>query len=93
MSTQPPEGLAQMQLALEAEAAYQPRYVAYARAHGRSPEVQAAQDRVEHPGGCMVGYILWIGDRWREYRSAAGWRPGAPADHAGFDAWLEARTT
>lgn len=38
---------------------WNPRYIAYAEAHGRSPEEQLAADRVAYPGGCMAGFILW----------------------------------
>lgn len=39
---------------------WNPRYVAYAKAHGRTPEAQIEQDREDWPGGCMVGFSQWI---------------------------------
>ena len=46
---------------------WNPRYVCYAKAHGRTPEEQMAHDKVEHPGGCMCGFILWLGAKWDEW--------------------------
>ena len=53
-------------------------------------------------GGCMTGFILWIGERWREWklaqspeRQAAAKRDGDwllhTEDHASFDAMLAGR--
>lgn len=48
---------------------YQPRYMAYARAQGRSPEAQLAHDEAEWPGGRMCGFVLWISEKWREFEA------------------------
>lgn len=70
---------------------YQPRYVAYARAHGLSPDAMLERDQEAWPGGCMAGFMLWIQERWREWASQ---RPGGMPDikteehHRDFDAWL-----
>lgn len=37
-----------------------PRYLQYARAHGRSGEEQLAHDKEAWPGGAMCGFILWM---------------------------------
>lgn len=69
------------------------RYVVYARAHGQTPEQMGSSDVQLWPGGRMTGYIVWIEERWSEYRALRGWirqYPLSPADHAAFDAWLEA---
>ena len=39
---------------------YNPRFIAYAEAHGRTPEEQIAADRVEYPCSCMAGFISWM---------------------------------
>ena len=39
---------------------WNPRYVAYAATMGRTPEAQLVADREVWPGGCMVGFMLWI---------------------------------
>jgi hypothetical protein len=82
-----------------------PRFVHFARVHGRAPEEQLALDRVEYDDGGldaanMLGFTLWIGSQW-----AAWWqshRATLPqsqsyenyvktdADHAAFDAQLAA---
>lgn len=57
------------------------RYAAYVRAVG-APD----------PPGRNAGYLAWIGGQWREWEQASGRRrPYSDADHAAFDAWLEAR--
>jgi len=69
-----------------------PHFVAYARAHGNTPDEQLATDRVEWPGGIMAGYMLWISDRWSEWNAEKGHPDGQPhslAQHAAFDEWLQ----
>jgi hypothetical protein len=68
-----------------------PRYAAYARANGLTPEAQLAADRAAWPGGAMAGYILWMHARWAEWRQAHGPGPNEPISetgHVAFDAWL-----
>lgn len=75
---------------------YQPRYLAYCRAHGRDPEAQISHDRERWPGGAMTGFILWIRERWQAWAKETkhpmhrqGWNAfRGPEDHANFDAWL-----
>lgn len=69
------------------------RYVAYAAAHGNSPERQMEIDDREYPGGKMVGYILWLPEMWRRWEKETGERPrwaGCHSDrqHELFDKWL-----
>ena len=81
-------------------ATHNPRYVCYARAHNRTPAEQLAQDKLDWPGGCMAGFMLWMSARWVEFwnlhepalRALSGqidravWR----AENAdAFDVWLE----
>lgn len=72
------------------------RYVAYAAAHGRTPDDMLAHDFDRWPGGRMTGYILWINQAWCCWAAAAGHpRADAPTahlskrDHLAFDRWLE----
>lgn len=75
---------------------WQPRYVAYATAHGRAPSAMRDSDRERWPGGPAVGFLLWMGWAWRAWAREAGhprakdpYAPLWPADHAAFDAWLQ----
>ncbi|MCA3266181.1 MAG: hypothetical protein ING19_08940 [Azospirillum sp.] len=45
---------------------WNPRYVQYARAHGRTPEDQSRQDAMDWPGGPNAGFVLWHKERLRE---------------------------
>ena len=69
---------------------WNPRYVAYAKAHGKTPEAMLRADKFERPCGCMVGFLEWNSQKLREFRVA---RPEAffgttLSDHAAYDAWL-----
>ena len=76
--------------------AWNPRFVAYAAAHGRTPEAQSDHDRQEWPGGMMVGFMLWMSDRQRDFLAAhpeaffVGWngRRSEIQDFAAWDAFL-----
>jgi hypothetical protein len=70
---------------------WNPRFVAYARAHGKSPEAMLEADRETWSGGKMAGFMLWMSERWREWRSIN--RRGrddvlSNEDHASFDAFI-----
>lgn len=60
---------------------WNPRYVHYARVHGRTPEEQAEHDKERWPGGHMVGFILWMSHVTRPFATDTGLR-------AGFDAHI-----
>ena len=45
-------------------------YRAYARAHGMSPDEMLAHDMQRWPGGCMAGFIVWIGGQKAAFRMA-----------------------
>lgn len=80
------------------ELGYNPRYANYARYHGRKPEEQLDQDRIDWPGGSMCGFTLWNRERIRDFQRAhpeafmAAMRgSGANAslvDQDAYDAWL-----
>lgn len=67
-----------------------PRYANYARAHGRDPNAQLEQDRLDWPGGSMVGFVLWNNERLREASFAipAAFFMGKLTSHVLYDAWL-----
>jgi hypothetical protein len=71
-----------------------PRYICYARAHGRDPEAMLQHDTDAWPGGCMAGFIGWIGEQWRTWRTEteAPEPPFSDSQHAAFDQWLQERT-
>jgi hypothetical protein len=55
--------------------AWNPRYVAYAKAHGRTPDEMLASDADRYPGGKMCGFTLWIRAKWSEWRKLFGPEP------------------
>ncbi|MFH0917012.1 MAG: hypothetical protein V1912_11300 [bacterium] len=68
-----------------------PRYLAYCRAHGMTPDEMLAHDRQEYPGGVNVGFVNWFNAQWRAWRASIGLtvrRPLTDAEVAAFDAWL-----
>lgn len=70
---------------------WNPRYVAYAKANGRSPAAMLENDRQEYPGGCMAGFICWISGQWSAWRRLRGLPRDhilTDGDHSDFDAWL-----
>ncbi|CCG43239.1 hypothetical protein [Magnetospirillum molischianum] len=74
------------------ELAYNPRYANYARAHGRTPEEQVAQDHLDWPGGSMCGFMLWNREKVGEFGKVNpdAFMAGGLWDHAAYDAWLTA---
>ena len=66
--------------------AYHPRFVAYARTQGMTPDALFARDR-----GNMAPFIAWVQGQWREFIAAHGVLT-LDDKHARFDAWLDART-
>lgn len=49
---------------------WNPRYVAYAKAHHKSPAEMLAHDEYEWPGGCMAGFMDWLGEQWDTFEDA-----------------------
>lgn len=73
-----------------------PRYVCYATVHRKTPDAMLAADRERFPGGHMAGFMIWIRQRWHEYRGAHGIHPDAPispAQHDHFTEWLERKVS
>lgn len=70
-----------------------PRYVAYARQHGKAPDEMLAYDRRAWPGGSMCGFILWTMERIGEARKAipSAFVAGGLWDHETYDRWLAGR--
>lgn len=78
---------------------WNPRYVAYARAHHVDvPAEMLRRDQVAWPGGCMTGFILWLNERWREWDKLVGIRDPYQRElelhdaHEWFDLWLQVRS-
>lgn len=73
---------------------WNPRYVAFAKAHGRTPEQQHLFDDEKWPGGRGIGFSLWISQQKLEAHKAN--HPSVVKDlnglhvteHALWDAWL-----
>lgn len=71
-------------------AEWNPRYLNYARAHGRTPDEQLAFDEIIWKGGRCTGFLLWNRERIGEARRAipAAFLHGGVTDHAAYDSWL-----
>ena len=71
-----------------------PRYAAYAKAHGKSPREMMHFDKKRFPGGIMAGFIVWSNARWDEFAKEIK----VPRDLASlygneFDKWLKGELT
>jgi hypothetical protein len=75
-----------------ADEQWNPRYVLYARAHGRTPEEMLAHDDEAFPGGIMAGFIIWINQQWNAFvefkKCSRHWVRWYDRE---FDPWLTAR--
>ena len=72
---------------------YQPRYLAYCAAHGRTPDEQMAHDEEEWPGGVMVGFMLWISQQWERFERETKTAKLDPERQVRFDAWIGGSVT
>lgn len=72
--------------------AFNPRYANYARLNGRDPEAMLVFDKERLPGAHMMEFMLWNGDRLREFGKVKpeAFIGGGLRDHAAYDAWLTA---
>ena len=71
---------------------WNPRYLAYAKAHGvDDPLEMMRRDAVEWPGGRAAGFQIWMSQQWQAWRKLRGLRTDdylSEEQHADFDAWL-----
>ena len=56
---------------------WNPRYVAYAKVHGKTPEEMAVQEKNNHSR-----FIAWIGEKWRNFDNLYPEFQGCHADEA-----------
>ena len=73
---------------------WNPRFIAYAKAHGHTPQEQLDHDDIAWSGGKMVGFMLWIRDAWIAWPKTTGEKPEcgdgySNRQHRLFDAWLK----
>ena len=47
-----------------------PRYAAYAKAHGHTPDEQMTHDHETWPGGVMCGFITWMNQQKQDFFKA-----------------------
>ena len=47
-----------------------PRYAAYAKAHGKTTHAMMEHDCVAWPGGCMCGFMSWISQKKQAFWKA-----------------------
>ena len=72
---------------------WNPRYLAYCRAHGaETPEQMVERDRIRWPGGINAGFLSWHGGMLASWFRESGDSATGPLDHARYDAWLERQT-
>lgn len=82
------DGMAQ-QTAEDAQE-FNPRFVAFARSEGKTPGRKLSELK-ERRTGTMMPFILWISDKWTEWKKLNGrdsFAHVSTADHAAFDKWL-----
>jgi hypothetical protein len=72
---------------------YQPRYLAYCRANGKTPDEMMAHDEQAYPSGCMIGFLCWSSNQlFNARRGHPDWfLNGTLLNHAEaeYDAWLQ----
>lgn len=63
---------------------WNPRYIAYAKAHGKSPDEMLASQK------SMAGFIIWIGEQVVDFREAhpEAFVGSAIRDHEAFNSFL-----
>lgn len=70
---------------------FQPRYLAYCQAHGKTPDEMMEHDLTRWPGGCMCGFLLWSNEHIsKAKKSHPEWFIGPNLyDHDAYDEWLQ----
>jgi hypothetical protein len=70
--------------------AYQFRYIAYAAAHGLSPEAMFRHDRKRRPSAPGLGFVCWMGEQWSTWdRDHNPYGPRhSVVENEAFEAWL-----
>jgi hypothetical protein len=70
---------------------WNPRFVAYAYAHGREPQAQIDRDMVLPTG--MLRFTAWNKAQWSAWAAERGGMPAilSTEHHADYDRWLAAR--
>lgn len=72
----------------EKRVAFNPRFVAYARAHRATPEQILRRDRALYRGGAMAGFIAWMEQKAAAFEAQTGIE--VRRAQAEFTRWLEA---
>ena len=80
-------------MSTEQTVAWNPRYLAYCRAHGETdPVVMRERNLQRWPGGPGVGFILWMSQRWQQWDAMRKQKPWnhvrSAEEYKEFDQWL-----
>jgi hypothetical protein len=67
---------------------WNPRYVIYARSLGLTAEAAVERDEKEWPGGCMMGFILWMERSILEFEELHATSSANLAGRTEFDEYL-----
>lgn len=69
---------------------WNPRFVFYAAAHGKTPYAMLKHDKEVWLGGCMSGFILWIQSKIKEFVfSGKGCCKKCAGDRPDFNSFLQ----
>jgi hypothetical protein len=75
---------------------YQPRYLAFCREHGKTPEEMILIERKHYPGGSFCGFMFWIDEKWQKfYDTHPQFERNYPSEecYRQFDEWLNTTIT